>query len=155
MLNANGDEAAGLINQATGVICNNGVFGSVFTQDGWPIGAVVFHNFNACEIQLSAVIRGTASVRDVRQLARGVFTTGVIQRVVCKVAEDDERAKKRLVSLGFEVEALSLDYFGAGKSALVFVLFRNKQRVVRLEPDASAIPPIDATAANEPRARYH
>jgi hypothetical protein len=156
MLRPDGALASSLVSAATGFKFSGERVGSVIMRNGWPVAAFVFHNWQGCELHLTAAVRGVVPVKDLRQIAAEIFASGAIQRVVVKVSEADERLKRRLPRLGFELEALAPDYFGLDEAAMVFVLLRSKQRLARLESEAPKVSTFAATTTDESGApRYH
>jgi RimJ/RimL family protein N-acetyltransferase len=93
-------------------------------------GAVLFHNWNGHNIEVSYYGRGTLTAGILRMIARYIIYTFDPTRVTVVTAKRNKRLVRSLQRLGFKLEGSQHCYYGkndcARNTAIRFVMFRER-----------------------------
>lgn len=107
------------IDKALGIVSEQGL-----------IGAVLFHNWNGYNVEVSYYGRGTLRAGILRTIARYLIYTFDPSRVTVVTAKRNKRLVRSLQRLGFKLEGSQHCYYGRGdctrSTAIRFVMFRER-----------------------------
>lgn len=85
---------------------------AIIGADGKFAGAVLFHNWNGYNVELSYFGKGTMSAGIVRCLARFILVTFSPSRLTVVTSKRNKRLLRSFQRLGFKLEGLQHCYYG-------------------------------------------
>jgi RimJ/RimL family protein N-acetyltransferase len=113
------------IDNALGIISNNEM-----------VGAVLFHNWNGHNIEVSYYGKGTLTAGILRMIGRYIIYTFNPTRVTVVTSKRNKRLVRSLQRLGFKLEGSQRLYYGkndcARNTAIRFVMFRERVEQIAL-----------------------
>ena len=92
------------------------------------VGAFILNDYTPGQnIEMSAVITGAVSMRDLRDIFRYCFAR--VRRVTARTSVKNTRTVYMLGVLGFKREGLLREWFRDGSDGVLFGLLKNEQRI--------------------------
>lgn len=95
------------------------------------IGAIIFNNYDQCDIHFTCVLSAPIGMRDARYVARYVFLQLGCRRCTAITSELNLAARRALLQLGFKFEGRLREHFDEG-DGLVYGILRSEQKIVRI-----------------------
>lgn len=104
--------------------------GLIIENDGKQVGAFILNDYTPGQnIEMSAVITGAVSMRDLRDIFRYCFAR--VKRVTARTSVRNTRTIYMLGVLGFKREGLLREWFRDGSDGVLFSLLKKEQRIFR------------------------
>lgn len=104
--------------------------GLVVERDDKVVGAFILNDYTPPHnIEMSAVITGAVSMKDLRDIFRYCFAR--VRRVTCRTSVKNTRTVYMLGVLGFKREGLLREWFRDGSDGVLFGLLKSEQRIYR------------------------
>jgi len=130
----NDPTAAFILGRRLGITLAAPFWGWVLVSGDEIVGAFVFNNYSGSNLELSLAISGPVGIGVARSIARLAFVEFSARRITVHTKTENSAAIHAAQAIGFRSEGTARHYFEDADAAR-FALFRDEQKLIRVEPN--------------------